>query len=83
MRWRLLKLNWGYAIGELIIVSVGVLIALAIDQCNSDRLDRVDEMLIIEGLISDLEFDRSTIDQGLGFLPEKEASLRRVYAVVD
>lgn len=44
MRWRLRKLDWGYALGELIIVTAGVLIALAIDEWNSDRLNRVDEI---------------------------------------
>jgi hypothetical protein len=82
MQWRLRKLDWRYALGELIIVTAGVLIALAIDQWNSDRLDRADEILIIEGLVSDLEFDRARIEQGLGFVPEKEASLRRVYQVL-
>lgn len=83
MRWRQLRLDWGYAIGELIIVTAGVLIALAIDQWNSDRLDRVDETLIIAGLISDLEFDRMSIELGLGFMPEKQASLQRVYAILN
>ncbi len=38
MRWRLLKLDWAYAIGEFIIVIAGVLIALTIDQWNDGRL---------------------------------------------
>ena len=32
MKWRLLKLNWKYGIGELAIVTMGVLIALGVDE---------------------------------------------------
>ena len=40
MFWRKFKLDWPYVIGELLIVTAGVLIALAISAWNSDRLDR-------------------------------------------
>ncbi len=43
MQWRFLRLGWGYAIGELIIVVAGVLIALATDAWNDDRLNRLEE----------------------------------------
>ena len=57
MRWRLSKLNWSYGLGELIIVIVGVLTALSVDQWNSDRLDRLEEGRIVEQLTSDLNTD--------------------------
>jgi hypothetical protein len=37
MFWRKLKLDWSYAIGELIIVTVGVLIALGVNQWQQDH----------------------------------------------
>jgi len=80
MIWRKFKLDWSYAIGELIIVTVGVLIALAIDQWNSDRLDRSEEVLILERLASDLEIDIVSFTTGLEILELKEASLNRVYS---
>ena len=82
MRWRLSKLDWPYAVGELVIVTAGVLVALAIDQWNSDRLDRSEERVIIQRLISDLESDLASITLGLGFLPDKRGNLQRVYAVL-
>ena len=82
MRWRLSKLDWPYAVGELIIVTAGVLVALAIDQWNSDRLDRSEEQVIIQRLISDLESDLASITFGLRFLPDKRGSLQRVYAAL-
>ena len=41
MLWRKFKLDWKYAIGELFIVVAGVLLALAIDQWNERRLERL------------------------------------------
>ena len=78
MRWRLLKLNWSYGIGELIIVIAGVLIALAIDQWNSNRLDRVEERMIVQRLASDVRANIERLEIGLSVLDEKEASLIRV-----
>ncbi len=40
MLWRKFKLEWSYAVGELLIVVAGVLVALAIDQWNDQRLER-------------------------------------------
>ncbi len=82
MRWRLLKLDWKYAIGELIIVTAGVLIALAIDQWNSDRLDRVEEAQIVGRLIADLRTDLEGYASGSRILETKDAALARVRAAI-
>ncbi len=82
MQWRFLKLNWPYAVGELLIVTMGVLIALAINEWNSDRLERAEEVLIVERLVSDLQSDLRGYERGLEFLPQKEESLRRLYSVL-
>ena len=79
MQWRFLKLNWSYAIGELLIVTMGVLIALAISEWNNDRLERAEEVLIVERLVSDLQSDLAAYQRGLDFLEQKEESLRRLH----
>ena len=78
MRWRLLRLNWAYGAGELIIVVVGVMIALGFEQWSSDRLDRVEEVEIIDGFLSDLREDIESISNGLETLPRKETRLLRI-----
>jgi len=83
MRWRLLKLNWAYGIGELVIVVAGVMIALSFDQWNSDRLDRVEEVEIIDRLIADLQVDLEGISGGLVRVARKEALLLRVASSMD
>ena len=55
------------------------MIALGIDQWNSNRLDEAEEVVIINDLLVDLDYDRDRIELGLGFIPEKEANLWRVY----
>jgi hypothetical protein len=82
MQWRLLRLNWSYAIGELLIVTAGVLVALAINEWNNDRLERAEEALIIERLVSDLQSDLGGYLLGRDILKRKEDSLRRLYAVL-
>ena len=81
MLWRKLKLDWRYAIGELIIVTAGVLIALGIQQWNDDRLVRVEEIDILDRVLLDLESDREALDFMMSLVVEKEKSLLRVQAV--
>lgn len=78
MRWRLLKLDWNYALGELTIVVVGVLIALAVDQWNTGRLNRIEEVSIVDRLISDLKADLVGFEFEIGAMDQKEESLARV-----
>jgi len=82
MRWRLNKLNWSYALGELVIVVAGVLIALAVDQWNTERLARIDEARIIDRLIGDLTEDSDALVFEAAGVDAKEASLRRIRPVL-
>jgi hypothetical protein len=82
MLWRLSKLDWSYALGELVIVTAGVLIALAIGQWNSDRIDRIEEITILDRLLRDVQSDLGDIAFGQRLVPEKLASLYRVYSIV-
>ena len=79
MLWRKFKLDWSYAIGELFIVTIGVLIALAIDQWNSDREDQIEEKQIIKRLIADLETDIEKSERALLILERKLGSLGRIH----
>lgn len=78
MFWRKFKLDWTYAIGELLIVAVGVLIALAINVWNNERLERAQERDFIRRLISDIDEDQRRFEFQLKAIDSKEASLQRV-----
>jgi hypothetical protein len=82
MQWRFLKLNWTYAIGELLIVTIGVLIALAINEWNNHRLERAEELAIVERLVSDLQRDLEGYQLGLDLLARKEDSLLRLHSAM-
>ena len=57
MFWRKFKLDWSYAVGELVIVTLGVLIALGISQWKQDLEDRELELEYAERIKSDLRED--------------------------
>jgi hypothetical protein len=78
MLWRKFKLDWSYALGELFIVTAGVLIALAIDQWNNNRQERAKEVEIIERLLIEVELDLENIELAESALEVKMESLRRV-----
>ena len=78
MLWRKLKLDWNYAIGELMIVTVGVLIALAVDQWNSDRLASLEEAAYVSRFITDIDRDIEMLEFQISRVDKKLNSLARV-----
>lgn len=79
MKWRLLKLDWKYAVGELIIVTLGVMIALYADRWNTQQSIKENEIEYVERLIADLREDQARLDIAQGFLARKNPSLSLVY----
>lgn len=68
MQWRRLQLDWKYAVGELVIVTAEVLIALGIDQWNTVRLDRMEERGILDQLAADVRIVFCNIEYALDLL---------------
>ena len=83
MLWRKIKLDWSYAIGELAIVTVGVLIALAVGQWNADRLARAEEANYILRISGDLNKDIELLTSRLQALEQKANSLARISEQLD
>ncbi len=75
-------MEWSYAIGELFVVTIGVLIALAIGEWNSERLERAEEFDIVSRLISDIEVDLQEFEFRLKAINDKEKSLLRVQSAL-
>lgn len=83
MLWRKFRLDWRYAIGELIIVVAGVLVALAIDQWNDERLEQRVADEILQHLLIDLQIDLNNIDYMVRAVQNKEQSLLRLKEIFD
>ena len=54
-----------YALGEIALVVVGILIALQFNNADMDRQDRVRERQYMASLVSDLEMDIENIEQAV------------------
>jgi hypothetical protein len=76
--WRKFKLDWTYAIGELVIVTAGVLIALAVGQWNSNRLAVVEEAAYVSRLMSNIDKDIRNLESQINAVNQKQESLARI-----
>jgi uncharacterized protein DUF6090 len=56
-------LNWKGAIGELLLIVVGVLLALAVNNWNINRQDRKTEMSLLQQLHSSLAMDLANLKE--------------------
>lgn len=64
--------NWKYAIGEVLLIFVGIMLALAANSWNEDRNDRQDEKEILSQLKAALEVDKETLESNLAILQQVE-----------
>ena len=63
-----------YAIGEIALVVIGILIALQINNWNEWRKDRIKEKVILEDLAKDLEINIQTFEADILWLQENNRS---------
>ena len=61
-----MKINWRYAIGEVIIVIIGISIAFGLNKTWQDRKDRKVEKTYLDGLTTDLQKDHDALNRNLG-----------------
>jgi hypothetical protein len=57
--------NWRHAVGELILIVLGILIALAISDWNDQRIQRSEELALLAEVRSSLAADLETLEQDL------------------
>lgn len=68
----------GYALGEIVLVVVGILIALQINNANEARLEREREMRYLQNLSADLEYTVREIDRFIATREERIAAGQRI-----
>jgi len=69
-----------YAIGEILLVVVGILIALQINNWNEDQRARAEERTLLENLHEDLQ---AASEQSVGFIKKEELLIDRLIMVLD
>lgn len=64
-----------YAIGEIILVVIGILIALQINNWNEHRKDVFEEAVILTNLIEDLKADITGYKESISWLKSRQANV--------
>lgn len=64
-----------YALGEILLVVIGILIALQINNWNENKRNNSLEINYIKGLIADLDYDIGAYSQGIGEIEAHRKSI--------
>jgi len=68
-----------YAIGEIILVVLGILIALQINNWNESRKAQIKERLVLNNLIEDLKSDSTTFNRNIKTLTTINSLHKKLY----
>lgn len=66
-----------YAIGEIVLVVIGILIALSINNWNQERINRAQSDELLKGIVKDLNQDIAGLNQSIDFTETRLAFLAR------
>ena len=72
-----------YAIGEILLVVIGILIALQIDNWNEWKKERQIEQEVLQSLIKNLELNAATLQADINILNEFNQSAQIVTSVLE
>jgi hypothetical protein len=72
-----------YALGEIVLVVVGILIALNINNQNEERKERKEEGILLEQLLIDFNSNLTQLDQKIAFRIEFMNSSKQLFSFID
>ena len=72
-----------YAIGEIILVVIGILIALNINNKNQERKERQEEAIILSQLLNDFTSNLAQLDQKIRFRVGFTSSSKQLFNYID
>ena len=72
-----------YAIGEIILVVIGILIALQINNWNEFKKERESEKIILNEISENLKFDLKDFESNIANLKNKAISAKSILKIID
>jgi hypothetical protein len=72
-----------YAIGEIILVVIGILIALQINNLNETKKEQTITNLYLSGFVSDLKKDRTQLDNLINVRKRQSASAKALHNMIE
>lgn len=77
------RLNWRLLLGEFVVIVVGVLLALWVDELREARNNAELEVQYLESLVTDLEADLAQFDETEAWMRRQEAAAATVLALYE
>lgn len=72
-----------YAVGEIILVVIGILIALSINNWNENRKERIQETILLKQLLTDFNSNLEQLDQKISFRKDFMNSSKQLFKYID
>lgn len=69
-----------YAFGEVVLIVVGILIALQIQNWNQGRRDRIEERYLLEELVDNLNQEAERLEFGIDFMKQRNENYEGIRA---
>src|SRR5688500_1819328 len=67
-----------YALGEVILIVIGILVAVSINNWNEEKQQKKVEIGIFEVLVSDIQQDTAEVKQILNFYNNRKATFLKI-----
>ena len=72
-----------YASGEIILVMIGILLALQVNNWNENRKERTQETLLLKQLLTDFNSNLAQLDQKISFRKDFMNSSKQLFKYID
>ncbi len=72
-----------YAIGEILLVMIGILLALQVNNWNEDRKDRVQEQVLLKQLQTEFKSNLEQLDEKIAIRQEIIDSAAKLLGYID
>ncbi|TBN02724.1 hypothetical protein EYD45_11400 [Hyunsoonleella flava] len=72
------KINWQYALGEILIVIIGISIAFSMNKCAENTKNNKLKQQYLTSIKNDLEIDKASLENNLEELDGKIGTLQKV-----